>query len=295
MNANIGPKLLLAALLALATGFDPQSATAAEMKDKLAPVVAKIEKKLGARVGVEILPAEGPASWSHRSDERFPMASTSKAFACATLLSKVDAGKLSLDEAVVVEQGDILDYAPVTKEQVGQKMTLGALCEAATGTSDNTAINLVLQAIGGPDEVTRFLRGIGDTVTRLDRDEPELNEGRPGDPRDTTTPTAAATSLRDLVLGDPLSADSRKRLTTWLVEDKVAGPLLRSALPDGWRIADRSGAGGHGTRGIIAVIWPARAEPVIAAIYITGTKASMDERNRAIADIGKALVDALGH
>ena len=295
MTARIGPKLLLAAALAFAPSLHPLAATAAEMEDSLAPVVAKIEKTLGARVGVEILPVKGPASWSHRSDERFPMASTSKAFACATLLSDVDAGKRRLDEDVEVRNGNILDYAPVTEDQVGQTMTLGALCEAATGYSDNTAINLVLEAIGGPDQVTRFLRGIGDSVTRLDRNEPTLNEGRPGDPRDTTTPAAAATSLRDLVMGDALSAASRKQLTTWLVEDKVAGPLLRTALPDGWRIADRSGAGGNGTRGIIAVIWPPKAEPVVAAIYITGTEASMGERNRAIVEIGQALVGSLGH
>ncbi|MEX6508620.1 hypothetical protein [Jiella sp. M17.18] len=75
--------------------------------------------------------------------------------------------------------------------------------------------------------------------------------------------------------------------------DQVAGPLLRSVLPEGWRIADRSGAGGHGTRGIIAVIWPPKAKPLVAAIYITGTNASMDERNHAIAEIGKSLVGSL--
>jgi beta-lactamase class A len=45
---------------------------------------------------------------------------------------------------------DILEYAPVTKEHLKDGgMTLGALCEAAIEQSDDTAGNLLLNAIGG--------------------------------------------------------------------------------------------------------------------------------------------------
>ena len=127
-------------------------------------------------------------------------------------------------------------------------------------------------------------------VTRLDRREPELNEATPGDPRDTTTPAAIATSLRRLVLGDALSASSRDQLTAWLVADEVGGPLLRASLPTDWRIGDRTGAGAHGSRGIVAVLWPPGRAPIVTAIFLTGTDASMDRRNKSIAEIGAALV-----
>lgn len=51
-------------------------------------------------------------------------------------------------------------------------------------------------------------------------------------------------------------------------------------------IADRTGAGGNGTRAIAAAIWPPEREPIIAAIYITETHASFDERKKVIAEIG---------
>jgi beta-lactamase class A len=38
-------------------------------------------------------------------------------------------------------------------------------------------------------------------ATHLDRTEPTLNESRPGDLRDTTTPRAMATSMRGALLG----------------------------------------------------------------------------------------------
>ena len=67
-------------------------------------------------------------------------------------------------------------------------MTVAELCGAAISSGDNTAANLLLEQLGGPVAVTRLSRSLGDTVTRLDRWEPELNSAEPGRvPRDTET------------------------------------------------------------------------------------------------------------
>ena len=76
--------------------------------------------------------------------------------------------------------------------------------------SDNTAGNLLLGAIGGPAGLTSFTRSLGDAVTRLDRTEPTLNTAIPGDPRDTTTPSAMLADLDALILRDALSQASRE-------------------------------------------------------------------------------------
>jgi beta-lactamase class A len=80
-------------------------------------------------------------------------------------------------------------------------MTIGDLCFAALDMSDNTATNLLIDRIGGPEDVTAFLREIGDPISRLDRREPELNTFAPGDPRDTTTPEAMAATLETMLTG----------------------------------------------------------------------------------------------
>jgi beta-lactamase class A len=112
-------------------------------------------------------------------------------------------------------------------------MTLAALCEATMTLSDNTAGNLVLKAIGGPAGFTAFARALGDPVTRLDRWEPGLNEARPGDPRDTTSPDAMAANLQRLALGDALSPRSRDRLVAWLVANTTGDARLRAGAPKG--------------------------------------------------------------
>src|SRR5690606_1807749 len=149
------------------------------------------------------------------------------------------------------------------------------------------AANKVLEVIGGPESVTAFMRSIGDNTTRLDRWETDLNTATPGDPRDTTTPSAIALSLRELIFGEALSQSSREQLIKWLLGNEVGGPLLRAGIPQDWGIGDRTGAGGYGSRGVVAVMWPPERDPLVVAIYITQTEASMELRNEAIAAIGR--------
>lgn len=254
-----------------------------------------IEQRLGGRVGAFILDTQTGRTWTHRAGERFPLNSTVKAFACAGVLARVDRGQEDLGRIVTFAKSDLVSHSPVVEKVAGGPgMSVAEVCAAAMVQSDNAAANAALKRIGGPAGFTAFMRSIGDEKTRLDRWEPEMNEASPGDPRDTTTPAMAAASLQRLVLGDVLTPPSRQRLTDWLLGNAVSGPLLRAGLPSGWRVADRTGAGGHGSRSIIAVIWPPERQPVIAAVYLTGTKGTIDTRNQAIAEVGAALAATLG-
>lgn len=288
------PRLLSAigALLAF-TAAPLAHAQSGQQDDLVSAAIEKAESALGARVGAMIVDTQSGKTWTVRAKERFPLNSTFKAFACAAVLGRVDAGEAALDRQITFTADDLVTYSPVTETRVETGMTLGEVCDAAMTMSDNTAGNLVIESLGGPDGVTRFMREIGDEETRLDRTEPTLNEATPGDPRDTTTPEAAVSSLRKLVLGDALSPPSRRQLESWLVGNKVGDPLLRAGFPKDWKIADRTGAGGHGSRSIIAVAWPPERRPIVAAIYLTGTEASMEARSAAIADIGKAIAASL--
>lgn len=270
---------------AQAGGFDPAP---------LDKTVADAENRLSARIGVAVLDTETGKTWTHRADERFPLNSTFKAFLCAALLEKGEQGDLQPEHRVKIRKEDLVTYSPVTEKKIGSGgMTYLELCDAAITISDNAAANLVLEAVGGPQGLTEYLRSIGDTITRLDRAEPTLNEGQPGDDRDTTTPAAAVATLQKLVLGDALSPTARTRLTDWLLDNQVGKATLRAGLPEEWPVADKTGAGGNGSRNNIGVIWPDDRKPVVIAVYITQTAASFDDRNKAIADIAAALADSL--
>jgi beta-lactamase class A len=261
--------------------------------DPVTRTLADVERRLSARLGAFILDTGSGREWRHRPTGRFPMCSTFKLLAAGAVLTRVDQGREQLDRHIQFEIADVVSYSPVTKTRAGAGMTLAELCEAALTQSDNTAGNLLLKSIGGPAGLTAFARTLGDSETRLDRWETELNEANPGDPRDTTTPVAMAADLRSLTIGSALSDRSRDQLVAWLVANKTGDAKLRAGLPKDWRVGDKTGGGDQGTMNDIAVIWPTSAKPVIVALYMTETKASFDDRNAAFAKIARTLAAAL--
>jgi len=248
--------------------------------------ISAMEQRISARIGVAVLDTQNKQTWAYNGDARFPMMSTFKTLACAKMLSASANGELDTSAKVGIKADELIPWSPVTKTFVGRNITVVQACEATMLTSDNTAANIVLQHIGGPQGVTAYLREIGDGVSQLDRIEPALNEAKVGDLRDTTTPNAMVSTLNTLLLGEVLSNTDKAQLKTWMQDNKVSDPLLRSVLPQGWSIADRSGAGGNGSRGITAMVWHADRQPLIISIYLTETELSMAERNKVIAEIG---------
>ncbi|TNH19902.1 class A beta-lactamase [Halomonas sp. BL6] len=270
------------------------SSHAMAQDDPITAELARIEQALDARIGFAAHNLATGQRWEVNADERFAMSSTFKTLACGALLEQVDEGQLALETEVSFEESDLVTYSPVTEQYAGhQPMTLFELCDATMTTSDNTAANLVLQALGGPEAVTAFARSMDDPITRLDRYETELNEATPGDERDTTTPNAMLATLEKLVLGDVLADESRQQLEAWMKGNAVADGLFRAAMPFDWVIADRTGAGGYGSRSITAIIWPPEQPPTVAVFYITDTEASFEERNAAIASLGEVVLATL--
>lgn len=261
---------------------------AAGLPEGLARELARIEGDSGGRLGVAVLDTGSGARAGLHADDRFPMCSTFKFLAAAAVLKRVDEGKEKLDRRVTYTKGDLVEYSPVTKEHVADGMTMSDICEAAMVLSDNTAGNLILASLGGPQGITQFARSLGDTVTRLDRIETALNEAIPGDPRDTTTPNAMLGNLQKLVLGDVLSPGSKEQLTKWLLGNKTGDTRMRAHLPKDWRVGDKTGSGERGTTNDVGVIWPPNRAPIVLTIYLTETTAEAAKRNATLASVGKA-------
>ncbi|HEX4179074.1 MAG TPA: class A beta-lactamase, partial [Rhizomicrobium sp.] len=179
--------------------------------------IAAMERALGGRIGVSALDTQTGARLSHRGRERFAMCSSFKWLLAACVLGRADKGELKLGQDVAFTQKDLLGVAPVSRAHVGEgHLSIEQLCAAAVEHSDNTAANLLLGQVGGPAGLTRFLRGIGDSVTRCDRTELALNSNIPGDPRDTTMPDAMIATMKTVLLGDVLKPVSREKLIQWL-------------------------------------------------------------------------------
>ncbi len=152
-------------------------------------------------------------------------------------------------------------------------MTVAALCEAAIHYSDNTAANLLLAGIGGPQSLTQWLRSLGDETTRLDRIEPALNVAD-GD-KDTTTPSAMLGTLKNILLGNGLSPASQQKLLGWLAASTTGNAMLRAGLPQGWAVGDKTGRWSSadknsGATNDLAIVTPPGRKPILIACYTRG-------------------------
>lgn len=258
-----GSALLLAAA--------PQARGSAD--DAFARALAELESQSGGgRLGVALVGANGDALGRGRADERFPLCSTFKALLAGAILAGIDAGRLQLEARVPIREQDLVAHSPVTGRHVGAHgLSLGELCAATITTSDNAAANLLLPYVGGPYGLTRFLRQLGDSVTRLDRYEPGLNSALPGDMRDTTTPNAMLHSLHALLVGPALRQSSRRHLSGWLFASITGGRRLRAGFPASWMVGDKTGSGARGTTNDVAVVVPPGEPPFLLASYLTGS------------------------
>ena len=249
---------------------------------------ADLERDHGGRLGVCVLDVATGRRLEHRADERFAMCSTFKLLAAAMVLTRVDRGQESLDRRIVYSKESVVSYSPETEKHAGEDgMTLGEICKAGLTLSDNTAANMMLESLGGPANLTEFARSLGDGVTRLDRIETGLNEAKPGDPRDTTSPAAMADDLRKILLGDVLSASSRDQLANWMLANKTGDKRLRAGVPSDWRVGDKTGSGGNAETNDIAVLWPPGRAPIIVTAYFAESPASDEARNTVLAEVGR--------
>ena len=145
------------------------------------PALTTYEHETGGRVGLHAENLATGAKIAWRADERFVMCSTFKASLAAFVLARVDRGEEHLETMVQFGEKDLQSYGPVARQHLAKgAMSIAEMCEGAVELSDNTCANLLLARLGGPAALTSFWRSTGDTVSRLDHYEPELNFSPPG-------------------------------------------------------------------------------------------------------------------
>jgi beta-lactamase class A len=256
--------------------------------------LAALEKSVGGRLGVAWID-EGASHYGYRADERFPMTSTFKTLAVAAILHQNVSQPHLLEKKIAIEEADRVPWTPVTGNYFGKKMSVAALCAAAIEYSDNLAANYLLKEAGGPQGITRYARYLGDSVTQLNRLEPELNSAVPGDKRDTTTPAAMAENLYKLTLGTALPTAQRQQLISWLQQSTTGAESIRAGVPAGWRVGDKTGAGAYGSTNDIAILWPEKGAPKILAIYFTQPQPDAANNKAVLAAATRLTIKALYH
>jgi len=257
---------------------------------------AKLEATTGGRLGIAAMDLATGRALYHRPDERFAFCSSFKWLLGAFMLARLDAGEDTLDRLIPIGHSDLVFYSPVTEPLAGTRVSIGDLCHATITTSDNTAANLLIAELGGPEGFTALLRLYGDAVTRLDRLETELNENAPGDPRDTTSPRAMMYLMRQFLFGEVLSPASRVQLRQWMIDTKTGFQRLRAGLPPNWIAGDKTGTSANDQSNDVAFVIPpegVRRGPVLIVSYANVPNPVEPETNEIHVEVARRVFETL--
>ena len=300
----IDRRLFIAGAACLALPAPLAGAQGSDARDAL----AALRGRLGAGGRLGVAATNGRRTVTLDGDERFAMCSTFKMPLAAAILEGVQEGQWALEDEIAFGESDLLEYAPYVRRHLPQgRLSIDQLCAAAVAVSDNSAANLLLARLGGPEALTAAFRRWGDRVTRLDRIEPELNANLPGDERDTTTPSAMLALLRILVFGEraptvqagapetaPLFHVHRIKLANGMAAATTGRERLRAGFPAGWQAGDKTGTGANGASNDVAFALPPGENPVLVASYISGGDASAEVRNGVHAEVARIVAAELG-
>lgn len=256
--------------------------------------LAALEIFSGGQIGVSAINTANNTQIQYRSEKRFPFQSTFKVIAVSAILKQSMTNPHLLQKRLFYKKQDIVFWSPITKKHLADGMTISELCAAAMMFSDNTAINLLIKKLGGLKAVNAFAHSLGNNIFKLVNWEPKLNSN-PNDLRDTSTPAAMAKVLEKLAFGKALALSQRKQLLTWMRSNTTGDLRIRSGVPKGWVVADKTGSGDYGVTNDIGIIWPPNCAPIVVAIYFVQDDKDAARADDLIASATRILMTEFSH
>lgn len=212
---------------------------ALNLNEPIAPLATTIQSLTaqypGLSPGVFVVDLDTGAYLDLNGGAIFSAASTIKVPILVAFLQDVDAGKIRLDEMLVMQQADIaagsgdMQYQPVGT----QYNALETAAKMIT-ISDNTATNMLITRLGGAEALNQRFRSWGLTNTVLRNPLADLEGTNITSPKDLTG------LLTMVSQGDLLSLRSRDRLFE-IMQGTVTNTLLPSGLDTGATIAHKTG------------------------------------------------------
>ncbi|RVT42381.1 serine hydrolase [Sphingobium algorifonticola] len=256
--------------------YDPRSTPS----PALLSIIQSLGRGFNGQVGIAVRRVDADWTVAWNGTALFPQQSVSKLWVAMTLLDAVDRGKLSLSDSVTVRRDDMtLFHQPLASliGRDGYSTTLSSLMNRAMTQSDNTANDVVLRKVGGPEAVRSFLarRFVGNV--RFGPGERLLQSATAGlswnqsyaqgrnfytaranlprslrekaldtylaNPPDGAAPSAVVMALAKLKRGEMLSPASTQLLLATMAQAKTGPQRIKGGVPAGWTYMHKTGTG----------------------------------------------------
>lgn len=289
--------------------------------------IAKAAQGSAGMVGVAAwrLDGTGPKVLVN-ADEAYPMASTFKVAVAGRVLQRVDKGELKLDQMIAIDPDRMVDSEVIADRFIhpGVSLSIYNLLELMLTQSDNTATDYMVEAAGGPEAVTAWVRAQDVQGLRVDGDTDAIirrfyamgpgpfpkalaekmaadphagdnslkpNAAFDADLRDTTSPAQMAQLLTRIFRGEALSPESTRTIIAIMERCRTGVTRLRALMPAGTKVADKTGTIGGTVNDVGVITLPGDAGQVVVVVYIKASDAPYDLREKTIGEIGRSVRD----
>lgn len=273
------------------------STRAAPVTDVRAQIESRVARAPGALVGVAYIDLDTGDTLFINADSLMHAASTMKLPVMMRLFRESDAGRLPLNQRILVVNRftSIVDGSPYAQDPrddsdsamyklVGDSVSIRDLVQHMITRSSNLATNTLI-ALANPDSVNAMMRSLGAKhmiVLRGVEDEKAFEKGL----NNMATARDLAILLRDIETGKAASPASTDSMRAILLAQQF-NEKIPAGLPPGTRVAHKTGditAIAHDA----AIVYPAGRAPYILVVLTRGIQKE-SVADSLIADVSRIV------
>lgn len=213
------------------------AAGATILRTQLTATLERIAADLDGVMGYTIVDLTSGDRIERLGTHVFPTASSIKLAILYELFRQADEGRVKLDAPIAWDPKRAVEGSGVLFELTNPALNLRDHATLMVVLSDNTATNVVIDAVG-MDRVNARMQALGAGDIRLRRRMMDLDAAKQGN-ENVATPAGLARLLIAIEKGEGLSASSRDAVLAILKKSKTS-PMLRG-LPPGVAAATKPG------------------------------------------------------
>jgi beta-lactamase class A len=290
--------ILLIIILSVNTDANSQSIKSIDLLRQKIDSICKTKK---ADIGVAILGTDDKDRLTINENKKYPMQSVYKLHLAMAVLHEVDAGKLALNQAILVKKSDLLPntWSPMRDKypEGNVHLFLSEILSYSVSKSDNNACDILFRLVGGTKKVHKYIRKLGIKNVSIKATEEEMSKDWSIQFTNTTKPFATV-QLLNIFFTQPILAKNTRNFLWKILEETTTGPnKIKGLLPYWAMVGHKTGASGTNKEGITAasndvgiVILPNEKHFSIA-VFVSNTTENTEGCDRIIAEIAKAAWD----
>lgn len=260
-----------------------------------------IVKGKNATVGISVLGIENGFTYTKNAEKKLPMQSVFKFHIAATVLDKVDKGKLSLQQKIMLTPQNLLKntWSPLREKygEGGVEITLAEVLEATVAKSDNNGCDIMLNLLGGTEPVQKFIDSKGIKGFQIKFSEAQMHQDWSAQYENYSTMNSATTLLKKFYDGKLLSKKSTDYLMKVMLTTSTGVKKLIEQLPKNTPVARKTGSSGKNDAGLtgaeneIAIVTLPNGKHYAIAVFVSNSMESEETNCKMISDISKVVYD----